>query len=245
MGDNVVIGIQEWSSPSGSTDSMGARFSLSTYLHWFLWSEYEVHFVSLQTHLFVVGFWWANIYKTSARWVKGQRWKVGIVAETKDKYNLVIWFWIDVAAWNELPNKFICTCVYSARAPKFPLFSNHIDLVRQGDVRLPLLAIVSQSRKIHLPGSDSLQYNQCVSRHSWVRTLVTHCLWSRGILAERLQKILNWSIKTRSSLTGFIVNVPKSKLKGQGDILSYSHIRTREHSRCEQSSRVWRYRGFS
>ena len=35
---------------------MGARFSLSTYLHWFLRSEYDIHFVSLQTHLFVVGF---------------------------------------------------------------------------------------------------------------------------------------------------------------------------------------------
>ena len=53
MGENVVIGIQE---PSGSTDSMGTRFSLSTYLHWFLWSEYDIHFVSLQTHLFVAGF---------------------------------------------------------------------------------------------------------------------------------------------------------------------------------------------
>ena len=80
MGDNVVIGIQEWSPPSGSIDSMGARFSLSTYLHWFLWSEYDIHFISLQTYLFVAGFWQANIYKTSARWVKGQRWKVGIRA---------------------------------------------------------------------------------------------------------------------------------------------------------------------
>ena len=142
----IVISSLKWvtmwklgfkSDLSGSTDSMGARFSLSTYLHWFLWSEYDIHFVSLQTHLFDAGFWWANIYKTSKRWVKGQRWKVGIVAETKDKYNLVIWFWIDVAAWNfnELPHKFICTCVFSARAPKFPLFSNRIDLVRQGDAK--------------------------------------------------------------------------------------------------------------
>ena len=74
------------------------------------------------------------------------------MAETKDKYNLVIWFWIDVAAWNELPHKFICTCVFSARAPKFPLFSNRIGLVRQGDFPWRLGRSLTENRRAEWVG---------------------------------------------------------------------------------------------
>ena len=134
MGDNVVIGIQGCSPPSGSADSMGAWFLLSTIVCLVLALTFILSPTNLRDHPFVVGFQWVNIYKTSAWWIKGQRWKVGIACSRNQRQVQfwVIWFWIDVVAWNKLSQRLFVHVCFLHTCLNFCYFQT-ADLVRQGD----------------------------------------------------------------------------------------------------------------
>ena len=96
MGDNVVVRIQGCSHPSGSADSIVARFSLSTiaYLVHALvfWSSYDIHFTRPQSHKIIHLMWNFNEQIFTRHLLDELRDKDEMLelltAETKDKYDL-------------------------------------------------------------------------------------------------------------------------------------------------------------